>query len=645
MLKKILYFTCVIFVLILAAIFYRGATRSFSEFRQDNPDAGNAGNKMKALIRLEDVNPGTYNTGDKLAKLRAIADYLNEEGVTFHVSLIPYYKDPGKNVDISIGNTDDPLIREFIDTIKYMRDKGGLIGLHGYTHQGQSELTAAGYEFMEKGPAIYAKPAYAEERIEKALALAEKAGIPIDYWETPHYTASIEQYQLMSNYFGIMYEPNPRNRQLKNVSSWDSTGLSGQGVLFIPAPLSNVNGENDVGRILSQLDKSDPALPASFFFHPYQEFKFQYKVRAPEGYFFYAYETDSYLHRLISGFKERGYKFVSINDIACFAPAQRLDAFGGMPEKNKVLLAADFNGDRRDDLAAGDLLSGRFYAALSNVDGAIPRNNPASWGPAGEWLSGWAKGEGTQVVSGDFNGDGLSDLAAMDKEGKVWVATSDGNKFAARDLTWGKFPFAGKFFAGDFNGDGKCDLLCWSPTEDTWRVMLSRADSFTEPYIWLSGWANGEDVNVVVGDFNGDKKKDLAMVEKEHGAWRVALSNGSGFFPSEGTGDGAWFNNFAAGNAWQVAVGDFNGGGCDDVVVYNNTTGKWEFARSTGKNFLWGDWVALWGKDEKAHLLVADFNGDGRSDLAAERHFGEVTVIDTAISVINKKSNSEPAKP
>lgn len=644
MFKKILYPVSVIFVVVLIAFFYRGATRPFSAYVQDDPDAGNSGKKMKALIRLEDVSLGTYNTVDKLAKLRAIADYLNEEGVPFHVSLIPCYKDPANNIEISIENTDNPLVRKFIDTIIYMRDKGGLIGLHGYTHQYQAELTAAGYEFMEKGPAVYSKPAYAEERVLKALALAEKAGIPIDYWETPHYTASPEQYQLMTNYFGIIYEPNPRDKQFKTVSSWDSTGLTGQGVLFIPAPLSNVNGEKDVGRILSQLDKSDPTQPASFFFHPFQEFKWMYKMQAPEGYYFYAYETDSYLHRLISGFKERGYSFVTIYDLARFIPAQRLAAFSGMPE-NKVLLAGDYNGDHRDDLAAGDLQSGRFNVSISNVDGAIPRNNPVSWGPAGEWMAGWVKGGGTQLVSGDFNGDGLSDLAALEGDGSVRVATSDGQKFTASEKPWGVFPAQGKLFAGDFNGDGKCDLLNWSPAEDTWRVMLARGNGFTEPSVRLSGWARGEDVNVVVGDFNGDGKGDLAMLEKARGTWRVALSNGIDFIPSEGAGDGTWFKNFAPGNAWQVAVGDINGGGCDDIVVYNNTIGKWEFARSTGRKFLWGEWLALWGKDGKAHLLVADFNGDGRSDLAVERHFGEKTVIDIALSVIKKPGASPKEQP
>lgn len=634
MFRKVLYLMGALFLLTIVAFFYREATH-ISDFVKNNPHAG----KQKiALLRFEDVNPGTYDDQDKLGKLRAIADYLYSEGVPFQVGLIPYYKDPKNNIEISLGDVNNPHVKDFIATIKYMHEKGGLIGLHGYTHQYLSDVTAVGYEFMDKGPAAFASPAYAEKRVKKSLELAEKAGIPIDFWETPHYTAAPEQYQLMSNYFGFMYEPNPRDKQSKNISSWDSTGLSNQGVIFVPAPLLNVNVEKDVNRILGQLDKNDPEMLASFFFHPFQEFRFMYKMKAPEGYEFYVHETDSYLHRLVNGFKEKGYTFITVNDLIRFLPAQRLDAFSNNSEK--VLLAGDFDGNGRADLLAENLKTGSFYVVKSNIDRAIPRNNPASWGSTEEWLKGWINGNKQEFVAGDFNGDGLCDIAAIDKtDGTIRVALSDGKKFIPQDKPWGVLPVpSGKFFVGDFNGDKKGDILFWNPVENTWKVMLSKGNGFSEPVTWLSGWEQGKDVNVVVGDFNGDGKKDVAVVEKDTGTWRVAFSNGSSLVPSGGGTDGGiWLEHFAAGNQ-QVAVGNFNGSGTEGIAAYDNTSGKWAFASSTGSEFVPDDeWPVIWGKDEKAHLLVGDFNGDGKSDLAVERYFGSKSVVDLALSVMNMK--------
>lgn len=147
----------------------------------DQSEAPEVMQQKKATIRLEDVSPGAYDTDDKLAKLEAIADYLYSEGVPFHVSVIPFYKNPKNNVEISIGDTNNPHVRAFIKTMKYLRDKGGIIGLHGYTHQYLSEESGSGYEFMEKGSLLFAQPAYAEERVKKALELMDKAGIPVDY--------------------------------------------------------------------------------------------------------------------------------------------------------------------------------------------------------------------------------------------------------------------------------------------------------------------------------------------------------------------------------------------------------------------------------------------------------------------------------
>lgn len=638
MFRKMLYLMGLLIFLGLFVFIYREVTRPINLSNQG--EAPGATKQKKAIIRLEDVSPGAYDTEDKLGKLEAIADYLYKEGVPFHVSLIPVYKDPKNKVEISIGDTNNPHVRAFIKTIKYMREKGGMIGLHGYTHQYLSEISGSGYEFMERGALLYAQPAYAEERAKKALELMDKAGIPVDYWETPHYTASLDQFKVLGNYFGLLYEPNPKDRALKNISSWDSTVPDNQSVIYVPAPLLNIAGEKDVDRILNQLDKNDPVMLASFFFHPFQDFRFMYKMKAPQGYDFYVHETDSYLHRLVNGFKERGYKFVTVYDLVGFLPAQRMSDLS--PTTGKVLLTGDFDGDRRSDLLAGEPAAGRWLVVRSQVDRALPRNNPQSFSPASEWLDKWGQGGSKDFTAADFNGDGKEDLASWDRNaGGVQVALSDGGKFVPQQQPWGRFNAPEgtvKMLSGDFNGDNKDDLLFWVPGENTAMVMLSSGNGFSTAAPWLEKWQKGSDLLALAGDFNGDGKKDLAVLEKATGTVRVALSNSFRFAPSKGTGDQTWIKNFADGSRWQVLAGDFNGDGNDDLAAYDKADGKWEFARSAGRKFLLESWFVTYGKDPEGRALAADFNGDKKFDLAVERHFTKgQTSIDIALSVINNK--------
>ena len=78
------------------------------------------------------------------------------------------------------------------------------------------------------------------------------------------------------------------------------------------------------------------------------------------------------------------------------------------------VVTGDFNGDGRTDLAAfGGAGWGSVPVALSNGNGSFavvnaPINNFATW----------AATPGVQVVTGDFNGDGQTDLAAFGGAGR-----------------------------------------------------------------------------------------------------------------------------------------------------------------------------------------------------------------------------------
>ena len=122
--------------------------------------------------------------------MRDLADYLSGRGVPFQISLIPIYRDPAANEEIYLS--DRPA---FVRAIRYMVSKGGLVVLHGVTHQYRGK-SGDDFEFWD---GLSDKPIQADSRtlVERKLSLGLeecfKNGIYPVTWETPHYMALISE--------------------------------------------------------------------------------------------------------------------------------------------------------------------------------------------------------------------------------------------------------------------------------------------------------------------------------------------------------------------------------------------------------------------------------------------------------------------
>jgi hypothetical protein len=142
-----------------------------------------------------------------------------------------------------------------------------------------------------------------------------------------------------------------------------------------------------------------------------------------------------------------------------------------------------------------------------------------------------------QWVSGDFNGDGKTDLAKSFNDGgyaSIDVHLSNGPKgtlyrWATRQ---GGFWNSQKWVSGDFNGDGKTDMAKVYNDNGyaTIDVHLSNGNGFS-----IQRWATRQggfwdSQKWVTGDFNGDRKTDLAYVFNDGGYATIAvnLSTGNG---------------------------------------------------------------------------------------------------------------------
>jgi hypothetical protein len=154
------------------------------------------------------------------------------------------------------------------------------------------------------------------------------------------------------------------------------------------------------------------------------------------------------------------------------------------------IVLADFNHDGKIDAATG---CGALEVLLGNGDGTL---QPAV--PYGSGGGGW-------VVAGDFNGDGIVDIA---QPPVTFLGNGDGTfQFISTPIVSGTIE---GLTAGDFNNDGKTDLalLLYPASNSLERLFLSNGDGTFTPSFLLSEPGAG----LAVADLNGDGANDLFAV-------------------------------------------------------------------------------------------------------------------------------------
>ncbi len=288
----------------------------------------------------------------------------------------------------------------------------------------------------------------------------------------------------------------------------------------------------------------------------------------------------------------------------------------------------DFNGDGVPDLVVSNYLTGNVSVLLGNGDGSFQDARSFDAG-----LNPYS------MAVGDFNGDGVPDLAVVNYRTdhvSVLLGNGDGSFQAAQ--SFGAAGIPGSVAVGDFNGDGRLDLVTTNFVTRDVSVFLGNGDGSFQVRGYFG--AGSGPSSVAVGDFNGDGVPDLA----------VANAGSSPYFRDGsisillGTGDGGFTGGqtMAAGDGpLAIAIADFNGDGTSDLVIANNGyfvddgMGGYIFVAGTTSRLFLGNGsgtfrsgVVVGVGAAPFPVAVGDFNGDGALDLAvANQTDNNVSVV------------------
>jgi hypothetical protein len=286
---------------------YDKKTLSFYKVREELSRETRQHSKRPALIRLEDVTAGAiYTNSDSLEKLRIMSDYMYSKDVPFHIAWVPRYMNPEKGIDNNLLEVYSLSNVDFIYTMDYMISKGGIVGLHGYTHQYGGEESIVGAEFGDKACFNLNET---KSRIEASIATAKTLDIPYEFFESPHYRSTKEQEQaVFENYFNYMFEP---SKALFN--NKPALGKGNNKTIYVPAPLGYIH-DNDIDDMIKRIKTKPRDHIAAMFYHPSKEFQF-IAITNRQGYHKYEYSQDSILHKLLNCLKEERYTPVRITDV------------------------------------------------------------------------------------------------------------------------------------------------------------------------------------------------------------------------------------------------------------------------------------------------------------------------------------------
>lgn len=297
--------------------------------------------------------------------------------------------------------------------------------------------------------------------------------------------------------------------------------------------------------------------------------------------------------------------WVALSSVATAQPLRfkRTDYVSGSGANS--IVRGHFNRDRHLDMAVANRTANTVSVFLGRGSGRFARARTFTTGT-----------DPRAIDAADVNNDGNLDLMTANTNGRsVSLLLGNGRgTFRRVDHATSDFNLPLALEPGDFNGDGNIDIALLFVGSNQIGMLLGHGDG-TFDLSETAGSVRDDPQWLEAGDFNRDGRLDLATANFDFIALSTAQGNGDGTFrtgPEYSTG---W-------SSVSLDVADLNGDRILDIVVANVRRDGPAEHPNTASVFL-GDGAGNFalateletGK-RPVSVVAADFNGDGRRDVA-----------------------------
>lgn len=242
------------------------------------------------------------------------------------------------------------------------------------------------------------------------------------------------------------------------------------------------------------------------------------------------------------------------------------------------------------------------------------------------------------IVLADLNGDGALDVAAVASdadEATVLLAEAGGSLGVANDYPVNEAPVA--IAVGDLDGDGALDIVTADSTADTVSILLGIAGGGTFELaesisVTVAGSAKGgqtgvgrDPTDIEVVDVDGDGHLDIVTANNDSKDVSVLLNDGNATFDLPVHAEVlAPYEQVSPNSTSSLAMADFNDDGRIDVAIADSYGESLDLVAGAGDGLFLParTFHSGFGGNNARWVDTGDYDGDGRVEFVTSDHSG-----------------------